>query len=241
MSEPEQDAGGLKEEADAAPFETESKERRSREEREPMKVVDRRFWVKQKAGDAQETPVTERSHYPKYVEELQGQLEDARSRLRELTAAYRRLQQEGEEVRLRLDRELERKVTVAKADLFRDLLDVADNLERALGVVESDPTASDLERGVGQVLAQLRRLLETQGIEEVEVMGREFDPEVAEAIEVRNVDRPQSDGAVIHVLQRGYRYCGRTLRPARVVVGKAVPLEEPRSETPQAGEAPQDE
>ena len=215
-------------------------ERQARRKRGPMKVVDRRFWAREQRDGEQESDSSEASVYPKYVEELQAQLEESRGRLRELTVAYRQTQQETDEIRQRLNRDLDRRVSLAKGDLFRELVDVVDNLERALGSVEKAPQANDLARGVDQVLLQMRRLLTGQGVEEIEVANNPFDPEVAEAIEVRAIERAEEDGVVIEVVQRGYRYSGRTLRPARVVVGRAVVPEEAKAQ-PAEGEVEADE
>lgn len=221
MSEEKEENVPLEDGPGAADVEDDDAGRRPRRKRSPMKVVDRRFWAREEQGDEQEPDSSEASTYPKYVQELQAQLEESRGRLRELTAAYRQTQQETDGIRQRLNRDLDRRVSLAKGDLFRELLEVADNLERALGSVGEESQANDLARGVNQVLLQMRRLLSAQGVEELEVANSQFDPEVAEAIEVRAIDRAEEDGVVIEVVQRGYRYSGRTLRPARVVVGRA--------------------
>jgi molecular chaperone GrpE (heat shock protein) len=177
-----------------------------------VKVVDRRFWARAQEG-APEAPVAEEARRPAYVQELEG-------RLREALETLRRMQAENEAFRERWRRDLDRRVSLAKADLFREILEVADNLERALGHAAEGADAEALGRGVSQVLAQLRRLLEAQGVEEIPVAGELFDPRVAEAVEMRTVEDAALDGRVVEVASRGYRFEGRTLRPARVAVGR---------------------
>jgi len=226
MNEKKQESVPLEDESGAAAAGDGAAERQPRRKRNPMKVVDRRFWAREERGGEQESDSSGDSVYPKYVQELQAQLEESRERLRELTAAYRQMQQEADGIRQRMNRDLDRRVSLAKGDLFRELLEVADNLERALGSVGEAPRANDVARGVDQVLLQMRRLLAGQGVEEIEMANSQFDPEVAEAIEARAIDQAEEDGRVIEVVQRGYRYSGRTLRPARVVVGRAAAPEE---------------
>ena len=221
------------------------KDRPGRSEDAPLKVVDRRFWARQEGAEAgaEAAETAPPSTRPKLVEELEARLRDTQARLHDVLVAVQKADKENDEFRERLRRDVERRVSLAKAGLFRDLLEVADNLERALAAAAVVPTAtaagalgasassitSELSRGVGQVLSQLRRLLAAHGIEEIDVAGLPFDPEVAEAIEVREVSAVESDGHVIEITQRGYRFAGQTLRPARVVVAKAARTP-PRSE-----------
>lgn len=196
-----------------------------------LKVVDRRFWARRDGERPAEEPAGTGEGAPAYpglLQELQGRLENTQSRLNEAVAAYQALQRGNDDFRQRLDREFERRVSLAKRDLLRGLLAVADNLERALAAAGADsagdaPGAWGLSQGVAQVHSQLRRLLAAEGVLEIAVRGEPFDPNVAEAIEVRAVAEAASDGRVIEVVQRGYSCSGQMLRPARVVVGRAKP------------------
>ncbi len=208
------------------------KDRPGGSEDAPLKVVDRRFWARQEGAEAgaEAAETAPPSTRPKLVEELEARLRDTQARLRDVLVAVQKADKENDEFRERLRLDVERRVSLAKAGLFRDLLEVADNLERALAAAAVSPSAaSELSRGVGQVLSQLRRLLAAHGIEEIDVAGLPFDPELAEAIEVREVSAAESDGRVLEVAQRGYRHAGQTLRPARVVVARAARIP-PRSE-----------
>ncbi|MEE9219379.1 MAG: nucleotide exchange factor GrpE [Acidobacteriota bacterium] len=214
--------GGTAPRAGSDPGSGGDRERHRTAERPSIKVVDRRFWARQEGSAAEREDTGGRPRYPKFVEELQQRLEESQTRLADLSAAYRLQQQQTEEIHQRLQRDLERRLTLAKGELFTELLEVADNLERALGATHRETAGDDLVRGVGQVLAQLQRLLRSHGVEPVEMEGMSFDPEVAEAIEVRQVREEGKDGIVLEVLQRGYRHAGRMLRAARVVVGRSA-------------------
>jgi molecular chaperone GrpE len=180
-----------------------------------LKVVDRRFWARrpEAAPGAAALEEAAEARRPAYVQELEG-------RLRQALEALRQMQMENEAFRERWRRDLERRVSLAKAELFREILEVSDNLERAHEHAAEGADPGALGRGVEQVLAQLRRLLEAQGIEEIRVAGEVFDPQVAEAVEIRVVEDAALDGRVVEVARRGYRFEGQTLRPARVAVGR---------------------
>jgi molecular chaperone GrpE len=191
-----------------------------------MKVVDKRFWARRESEESTEEtdpagPDAARPR-PAVVEELQARLDTAHERLRQTHEVMLRAQKENDEFRERLRRDLERRVVLAKAGTLCDILEVADNLERALASSGAAPGAVDLVRGVEQVFAQLRRFLAAEGVEEVEVLGLPFDPQVAEALEVRETTDAREGGRVVEVQRRGYCYAGQLLRPARVVVGRAA-------------------
>jgi molecular chaperone GrpE len=98
--------------------------------------------------------------------------------------------------------------------IVKELLPVLDDLERALEAAHAHEEAK-LEEGVKLVHRQLEQILEREGLAPVETDGK-FDPHVHEAL----LTQPSAaeEGAVIEVLQKGYRLGDRVLRPARVVV-----------------------
>ncbi|MDQ3867338.1 MAG: nucleotide exchange factor GrpE, partial [Actinomycetota bacterium] len=110
-------------------------------------------------------------------------------------------------------------VARAHERLMKALLPVLDDLERALEAA-SEHEEAKLEEGVGLVARELRSALQREGLEEIETDGR-FDPHVHEAL----LSQPseQEEGAVLEVLQKGYRLGDRVLRPARVVVSQGAP------------------
>ncbi|HEX2253564.1 MAG TPA: nucleotide exchange factor GrpE [Thermoanaerobaculia bacterium] len=122
--------------------------------------------------------------------------------------------------RKRSERERRESLRYASADLLRELLEVSDNLERA---VAAGGSAEDLKTGVEMTLRQLQDVLRRHGAEEVPAVGEAFDPALHEAVS-RQEDPDAEEPRVVEQFQRGYRLHERLLRPARVVV--AVPPEE---------------
>lgn len=122
--------------------------------------------------------------------------------------------------RKRADRERQEIRRYALMEPLRDLLEVVDNLERA---VAAGGSADDLRQGVELTLRQLGEVLRRHGVQPVHADGRPFDPTVHEAVsrqESAQVDEP----TVAAELQKGYTLHERLVRPARVVV--AVPAED---------------
>jgi molecular chaperone GrpE len=129
----------------------------------------------------------------------------------------KRLAAEFENYRKRVAREQESVSVRAAERLVKELLPIVDDLERALEAAEEHEEAK-LEEGVRLVHRQLASALEREGLAEIETDGK-FDPHVHEALLSQPSDA--DEGAVIEVLQKGYKLGDHVLRPARVVIAAA--------------------
>lgn len=128
-----------------------------------------------------------------------------------------RKQAEFENFRKRVARDQERLVAHAHERLVRELLPVLDDLERTLEAAERHEEVA-LVDGVKLVERSLRKTLEKEGLVEIETDGP-FDPHVHEAVLAQPREDAES-GAVVDVLQRGYRLGDKVVRPARVIVAE---------------------
>jgi len=111
-------------------------------------------------------------------------------------------------------------VHAARADVLREMLEVVDDLERALAMQAALGEAADgatFRKGVELVLRSLVQKLERQGVEPIDAAGKPFDPHVHDAI-VRVDGEDVPPGTVAAELRRGYRFGERLLRPAGVAV-----------------------
>jgi molecular chaperone GrpE len=131
----------------------------------------------------------------------------------------KRLAAEFENYRKRVARDQENLTLRANERLVKELLPIVDDLERALEAAEEHEEAK-LEEGVRLVHRSLAQVLAREGLAEIPTDGK-FDPHVHEALLTQPSDG--EEGAVIDVLQKGYRLGDLVLRPARVVV--AAPRE----------------
>ena len=128
-----------------------------------------------------------------------------------------RLAAEFDNYRKRNAREWQEQRRRAAADVLRELLEIADNLERALGTAGDD--TAGLRRGVELIHQQLLGLFKRAGIEPVLPVGKPFDPTEHEAVLVVDSDVVGSQH-VVDVVQPGYKLHGQVLRPARVTVSR---------------------
>jgi molecular chaperone GrpE len=186
----------------------------------PVKVVDRRWWVnRDEQGGAAETAAP--SLKPTYVEELEQQLADKDRQLQDAISRYRQASNEFEESRLRIRREVSKDVERGRREILADLLEVVDNLDRALdaanaGTADTSPNA--LLQGVEMVRRQFLAKLEAFGVTRIVSEGQQFDPTLHEAVTAVPAAADQV-GLVVGVIRHGYRLGEEVLRPASVAVG----------------------
>ncbi|MCJ2014236.1 nucleotide exchange factor GrpE [Methylobacterium sp. J-076] len=139
---------------------------------------------------------------------------------------------EMENLRRRTEREVADARTYAVTNFARDVLNVADNLRRALESVPQEQRAAaegslkSLIDGIELTERDLAKNLERHGVKPVEPQGQKFDPNRHQAMfEVPNPDVPA--GTVVQVVQTGYVIGDRVLRPALVGVAKGGPKAAP--------------
>lgn len=143
-----------------------------------------------------------------------------------LKDGYIRAHAEMENLRKRSAAEIESKLKYALQGLAKDILPVADNLQRALSAVPqdgiADETVKNLVIGLEMTEKGLQEALERYNIRAVPGIGAPFDPHVHQAVqEVEDASVPS--GTVVQVFQSGYVLHDRLLRAAMVVVSKGGP------------------
>ena len=131
--------------------------------------------------------------------------------------SYLRLAADFDNYRKRVAREQVEWTSRANERLLNELLPVLDDLERALEAAAEHEEAK-LEEGVRLVHRSLLGLVERHGLSEIETEGA-FDPHVHEAL-LAQPGEGADEGAVLQVLQKGYRLGDKVLRPARVIVAE---------------------
>jgi len=118
-----------------------------------------------------------------------------------------------------LKKSLGQQANEKQAAFLASLLPVLDNLQRAIEASKTDASFEHLLEGVQGTARSFEQALASVGVEAVESVGAEFNPEIHEAIEVIQSD-PENDGRITAEFSRGYKFGDRLLRPARVQVGK---------------------
>jgi len=189
----------------------------SEENEVPVKVVDRRWWVRDK--EAADAP---RGSKPSYVEELEKRVADAEKQAQEYLGKYRQSAQEFEDARARMRKELAKDAERNRREVLISLLEVVDNLDRAIDAARGS-SAGPLVQGVEMVRQQFLAKLEGFGVQRIESQGAAFDPRLHEAVTTVEAPSPDADGRIVGVIAHGYRIGDDVLRPALVAVGQLQP------------------
>jgi molecular chaperone GrpE len=168
------------------------------------------------AGQAEDAPPTAEER----IAQLEAALSDAhRNRLLALA--------EAENAGKRADRRISDNAKYATSNICKAILQVADNLERALLAApeelrEGNDVVKNLAVGVEMTGKELAAVLESQNVKKFVSLNQPFDANLHQAMqEVERTDVP--NGTVVQVVQDGYMMSDRLLRPAMVVVSKGGP------------------
>ena len=140
------------------------------------------------------------------------------AKVEELTGDLKRMTADFSNYRKRNDAERAEFAKFAKADLIAKLLDVLDGYDRALATVPDDLRGQPWVEGMWLVERKLRSILDVEGLEPIDSLGKPFDPYLHEAVAYVESDEPE--GTVIQEHQKAYRLHDRVIRPALVTVAK---------------------
>jgi molecular chaperone GrpE len=185
----------------------------------PVKIVDRRWWANT-AEAAADRETSSGSLKPTYVEELEKQLADKDRLVQEYIAKYRQASSEFEEARLRVRRETSKDVERVRREVLAEILDVVDNLDRAVDSAGRAQTVEAVVQGIELVRRHFLATLEGLGVTRVDSVGTPFDPQLHEAVTTVPASSPDQDGIVAGIVRHGYRIGAEVLRPASVAVAK---------------------
>src|ERR1043165_7978323 len=187
-----------------------------------LRVTDRRRINLDNEGSEQ-VKTEEPNLKPTYVEELETRTKAAERQVQEVQSRFdqlrQQLQRETDETRQRLNRSADERAAGEKAKFISSLLPALDDLNRAIDA-ENAPRETILE-GIRSIATSFQSALTNAGVEPIESVGEQFDPELHEAVDTEEPDR-EVDGKVIAEYSRGFRMGERLLRPARVKVGRAA-------------------
>ena len=147
------------------------------------------------------------------VEELTKQLHASHKRVNELAYALQAGERDREQFKERLTRERERMLDVEKGKIGVALVEAIDQLELSLQSADDSPLA----RGVKLIREGLLKQAEGLGIERVELLGKPYDPNLAEANDMEMTTNPDDDGKVTGVLKAAYQLKGSSSSVARVI------------------------
>jgi molecular chaperone GrpE len=151
------------------------------------------------------------------ISELKDRILELEDRIHDQDCTNLRLRADFENYRKQLDREKEDFMRWANKDLLLDMLEVADNFERAIPQLrKKDPEGA---QGLEIIYRQLLKTLEKYGLLRIDTFGKKFDTCFHEAFLQEETDGPE--GAILEELQGGYTLNGKVLRHSKVKVSKS--------------------
>ncbi|HEY3314518.1 MAG TPA: nucleotide exchange factor GrpE [Bacillota bacterium] len=163
----------------------------------------------------------EKADRPEAGPDLEAELKKAQAEATENYDRFLRARAELDNYQKRVQRDLAATIRRGKKDLLLNVLDVIDNLDRALetwreeGTAAADPHLA----GIEMIHRQLMSALSAEGVAPIEAKGVPFDPTVHDAVAAWEKDGINTE-IVTDEIRRGYTYEGEVLRPARVRVAK---------------------
>jgi molecular chaperone GrpE len=145
--------------------------------------------------------------------------EDLQAKVDELNDRYLRLYSEFDNYKKRTGKERIELIKTAGVEILSEMIPVLDDIERA---VKSNEKAEDIEaikNGIKLIYNKFANSLTKKGLEPLEVIGKDFDAELHEAI--TSIAAPSEDmkGKVIDEIEKGYLLNGKVIRYAKVIVG----------------------
>ena len=146
------------------------------------------------------------------ISELSADLEKAKN-------DYLYLRADFDNYRKSVIRERSELIKYGAEHVFRELLEVLDNFERAQLVELTPETISLYKEGIDLTAIELKKMLEKFGVKEIDCISEQFDPSVHEALGSEETDS-LAPGYIIRAFKRGYKLYDKIIRPAQVIVAK---------------------
>ena len=189
-----------------------------------MSADEKRSEQVEEQNEAVETEAEEVTAEAEPATEEESEVESLQAKLKEAQEQSLRFQAEMQNVRRRSEIDVEKAHKFALEKFVKELLPVADSLEKAVesteGQQESSEVVTSIREGVEMTLDLFKKSLAKFNVEELNPVGEPFDPQQHEAMSM--VPAPNAEpNSVVAVVQKGYLLNGRVVRPAMVMVAKA--------------------
>lgn len=173
-------------------------------------------------GDVNATPAEESVHeegvetetdLSAKVNELQGEVEKEKKE-------YLFLMAEFDNFRKRTLKEKSELIKNAAESVFKGLLPIVDDFERAIKASENSDDSNSLKEGMELIYKKLKKYMEQNGVKEMDPEDRDFDADKHEAISAVPVPDDAQKGKILDTVEKGYTINDKVLRHAKVVVGQ---------------------
>ena len=146
--------------------------------------------------------------------------EELAKKLAEAQDKYVRMAAEFENFRRRTAKEKVDLVKSAGENILKGMLPVLDDCERAIAQLAATEASTFEKEGTGLIYSKLLSYMKSCGLEEIQVLGMEYDADSAEAVAMLPVQESEKKGVVLEVVVKGYTLGGKVIRFPKVVVGQ---------------------
>ncbi|MDE7179610.1 MAG: nucleotide exchange factor GrpE [Muribaculaceae bacterium] len=169
--------------------------------------------AQEQVAEAADAELSAEQKLEKEKEELAAQVEKEKKE-------YMFLMAEFDNFRKRTLREKSELIKNAAESVFKGLLPVVDDMERALKASENSEDADSIRQGMELIYKKLKKFMEQNGVKEMDPENKDFDADNHEAITAVPVPDESMKGKIIDTVEKGYTINGKVLRHAKVVVGQ---------------------
>jgi molecular chaperone GrpE len=148
------------------------------------------------------------------IDELEKITEKNQSRLRYLLADF-------DNYRKQVEKQMEARMEVVRADLLEKLIKIEDDYERAIDTIAGNNCPPSIIDGLQGILRNIQSVLKSEGIMEIEALGTPFDPSVHDAVSYKSSES-DPENMVIEVVRKGFMLNNKVLRPSLVILSKRI-------------------
>jgi len=174
--------------------------------------------TKEKEENSKTVYDTARDEKVSELDILRQSLEDRKKQADDYYDQLLRLKAEFENFRKRAEREKQNHLMWGKEDVLTKQLMLIDALEQADKSLKTSTNIESVKKGVELIHQEFVKMLQSEGVTEIECLGKQFDPHLEEALE--QVASDKEEGTVVDVIQKGYCLNGKVIRYAKVKVSQ---------------------
>jgi molecular chaperone GrpE len=146
---------------------------------------------------------------PEQLENLQAELESVKDQKLRIAAEF-------DNFRRRSVTEKSNWIKNANERLLLEICDIRDNFERGLEAGKNEKNGESYKKGIELIFQQLENLLKKEGVQKIEAINQEFDPQYHEAL--AHIPSEEEENTIVAVIQNGYKLNDKIIRAARVAV-----------------------
>lgn len=184
--------------------------------------------VKQEADSSTEAEESKEETKKEKKNKYKEQVAKLEAEYAALKNDYLKVYAEMENTKRRLKDEAVKERKYASQKVIGELITPIDMLVQIVNVPATNPDVQNYQIGFQMIANQLVDILKAEGLAPIDALGKEFDPKIMHAMQTEETD--DSENMVLKVMQQGYMYKDRVLRPAMVVVSKKKNIEEKKEE-----------